>query len=110
MPIPVIGADADMTDFVPAASLDVGAWIRPPPDGGGCYWVLESKFTDTYGLMYYSSMPGLDVNTDDDGEPEVTRVESIGDVLYMKLQQGEVVDVGTDEVEAVARLVGELFE
>ena len=62
VPIPVImdSSGADMAEEMPAASLDVGAWIEPPLDGGKSYWVLESKVTDTYALMYYSSMPRIE--------------------------------------------------
>ena len=100
---------ADMGEEMPAASLDVGAWIEPPLDGGKSYWVLESKVTDTYALMYYSSMPRIEVVTDEGGDMEATRVESIGDILYVKFQEGEIVDVEADEVEEVVKVVGELF-
>lgn len=103
------GGGADTGGGMPAASLDVGAWIEPPLDGGKSYWVLESKFTDTYGLMYYSSMPRIEVMTDEDGDMGATRVESIGDILYVKFQEGEIVDVDADEVEDVAKVVEELF-
>ena len=103
------GGGADMGGGMPAASLDVGAWIEPPLDGGKSYWVLESKFMDTYGLMYYSSMPRIEVMTNEDGDMGATRVESIGDILYVKFQEGEIVDVDADEVEDVAKVVEELF-
>jgi hypothetical protein len=110
VPIPVIvaGGGADLAGGT-MASLDVGAWIEPPCDGGKSYWVLESKVTDTYGLMYYSSMPRIGVVTDEDGDMEAMRVESIGDILYVKFQEGEIVDVDADEVEDVVKVVGELF-
>ena len=98
-----------MTNGEPGGSLDLGKWIKPPSKHVGLYWVLESKFTESYALMYYSSMPGIDMGANEEGNPEGTIVESIGDVLYMKIQHSEVVDVEADEVESVVTLVVDLF-
>jgi hypothetical protein len=115
VPIPVIDSDADtveLLDVAPERHLNIDAWIKPPVDGTGSYWSLESNVTDTYGLWYYLGIPCYGVGSGqsiDVGEPDVMRVESIGDILYIKIHQGDVVDVEPEEVPEVTRMINDLF-
>ena len=112
VPIPVISGEVEVTEAKSRNSLEVDAWIIPPVDGGESYWICESKITDTYGLFYYSSLPCVGDNREENDDVEgsnVTMMEKIGDVLYVKMQHGEVVDVTPEEVCEVAKKIAELF-
>lgn len=81
--------------------LDIDYWISKPEEILSRTWVRVSKEYRTCAVYYYASLPA---NPDGPTGPDThgaLRVEEVGDILYIKLADGEVVDVGDDELENV---------
>ncbi|KAF8344828.1 hypothetical protein F5887DRAFT_1075018 [Amanita rubescens] len=81
--------------------LDVDYWVTKPADVLSRTWIRVLKEYTTCAVLYYASIPA---NTD--GVPGYNpvsdmKVEDVGDILYMKLVDGEIVDVEDEEVNDV---------
>ena len=88
--------------MVTEASLEVEEWLACPMAPG--LWSKHIKTTDTYALFYYSSMPTIAPAQAREipGAP-LTVFEAVSDMLFVRLQQGQVVDVKDQDVIEVAQ-------
>ena len=93
--------------FITEASLDVDEWIRLPSEGG--QWSKHVKIAEEYALFYYSSKPTSSTPTPDAPNMPSLFVESVSDVLFVRLQNRNVVDVEDHDVIEVVRHLDRLF-
>ena len=81
--------------------MDVEEWPLCPSAAGP--WSKRIKVSDTYALFYYSSSPAAPPGERGTNTGPVILVESISDVLFVKIQHGQVVDVEDQDVIEVVR-------
>ena len=86
----------------------VDAWITPPlaSDVPLNRWTKNIKITETHALFYYSLKTTVALAS---GQPQIGQQEAVGDVLYLRLRGGVVVDVDEDDVDEMHRILPSLL-
>ncbi|KAF8340223.1 hypothetical protein F5887DRAFT_1077021 [Amanita rubescens] len=83
---------------------DVDYWITKPADIMSRTWVRVCKEYKTCAVVYYASIP-----VTPEGRPghipliNEMKIEDVGDVLYVKIVEGKIVDVEDEEINDVLR-------
>ncbi|KAF8320640.1 hypothetical protein F5887DRAFT_1031400 [Amanita rubescens] len=104
--------------FSVEAPVDVGdsfwavdSWIAPPAtsDVPLNQWTKNIKITETHALFYYSLKSGAVTNSGHSEENRVRREEAIGDILYLRLQGGQTVNIEDEEAQGIVRLLPSLL-
>ena len=92
-----------MTPSVPStvSRLDLDYWITKPVDMVSRTWVRVFKEYETCAVLYYASIPASPDGVPSHVSVDEMRVEDVGDILYMKLVDGEVVDAEEEELDDV---------
>ena len=77
--------------FITKASLEVDEWIQHPSVEG--QWSKHVKIAEEYALFYYSSKPTSSTPTPEAPNMPSMFVESVSDILFVRLQNCYVVDM-----------------
>jgi hypothetical protein len=101
VPIPIRSDAIFLAGTEGSATLDVEYWISKPPEIVSRTWVRVCKEYKTCAVYYYTSLPASL-----DGMPGLIphgdmRVEDVGDVLYVKLVDRQVVNIDDEEIKHV---------
>ena len=88
--------------------LDVDEWVRCPTGSGR--WSKHVKVSDAYALVYYSSITIPSASrTESYVEGQQMLVESVSDVLFIKIYDQTVVDVEDADVAQVIQDIELMF-
>ena len=89
---------------------DVDMWITPFPSHPDVIWRKNMKSTAKFALFYYSVKTKVTAHRDALlCEPRIGMEEGIGDVLFLKVHDGAVVDMIDDDVMAVLKELDNLL-
>ena len=87
------------------SSMAIDTWIAPSASGPDIMWTKVMKMTDRHALFYYSAKTcksHMDLPLD---RVHICMEDAVGDVLFLKLQGEQVVDIDdNDLVEVLTRL------
>ena len=96
VPVPYRRGAMDMTSRVGHLALD--AWITRPFESHTVNWTLVTKETETHVVHYYSMSEDRAATTN-----YIPRTVHIGDVLFLKVDQGGIIDADQTDAESVLR-------
>jgi hypothetical protein len=105
VPSPVTNDNGEMDECISERHFDVDVWISPPDARPVSSWVKVSKVTDKYGLFYYLSKSVSTQEQQSSEDPNAIMVQSVGDILYVEIQDGVVVDVKPEDVREVVKII-----
>jgi hypothetical protein len=90
VPVPFRQKELSYTQRARVTNHDVDYWITSPSVVPHKRWVRVTRESSTYAVFFYATKKRV---MQDMGEfSEEMFVEDVGDVLYIKLQNGRVVD------------------
>jgi hypothetical protein len=114
MAVPVLRKrfSADTPVEVGDSFWDVESWIAPPATSEVplVMWNKNIKISRTHALFYYTLASISPTEANSASHSAVWRQEAIGDILLLKLQGGEAINVGEEEAqEMLGRLPSLLY-
>ena len=83
------------------ADLALDSWIVTPPRSARFRWQRVIKETGSYLVHYYSATREQSSGDASNSENVTNREETVGDILFLELDDGVVVDCDDEDVVAV---------
>lgn len=97
MGAPVPYGENEVTRNNASSGIELDKWITKPFESPTVNWTLVTKEAETYAVHYYTM---TEEGANDNG---TAHTKYIGDVLYIKVDNGRVIDADYSDVETVLR-------